>query len=99
MRWNQSTKNGQRFRSGRSAWTSAGAPQCGSWRWHARPYSGLLIESCPLADVCVVRRDPRPDAAPPSQEAGRASAGSQSGQTASDVLIGFWFGRDDRKPD
>jgi hypothetical protein len=98
MRWNLSTRPGQRFRHGLSSWTSARSPHSASWRWHAHPSGGLLIRSCPLADVCAAWTSPLPDAFGLGLEAGRASAGSQATRLAGDAFAMLWFVDDDRDP-
>jgi hypothetical protein len=92
MRWNAATRPGQGCEDGRSAWTSASSLRSKRWRWHARPSGGLLIRSCPLADVCVARANPRPGAMDLGPEAGRANAGSDAAWPASDTFSGLWLG-------
>jgi hypothetical protein len=55
MQWIHSLQRGQRYRQGRAAWTSAGSPHIGEWRWHGRPFDGSLKRLCPLREFCPER--------------------------------------------
>jgi len=95
MRWNAAIRPGQGYEDGRSAWTSVGSLRSKRWRWHARPSGGLLIRSCPLADVCAARTRRWPGATDLDPGAGRASVGSHTARPASGPLSGLWLGCDD----
>ena len=76
MRWIHSIRRGQRFRSGRAAWTSAGSPRIARWRWHARPFDGSPKRLCPLREFCPERESNYPPWTNLDPEAGQADAGS-----------------------
>lgn len=95
MRWNAVIRPGQGREDGRSAWTSAVSLRSRRWRWHARPAGGLLIRSCPLADVCIARPNPRRGAMALGPEGSQASAGSHAAHPASYLLGGPWLGCDE----